>query len=630
MRFVDEQVVDAGGLEGDAGVLGGVQFLLDAFLGAQQGALQALDAHPVAFPGCADEVLHPVHFGAEVLALGVGAHGDPLERRSGHDDRVPVAGRAAGDELAPSAGLEVFALGDQDFRLGVELEELAAELLQHVVGDHDAGLVDHLEAAQFHRAHGHLGGFAGADLVEQPDGGLVDDSGDGGDLVRAGLEAQGQAGQRQRRVVVGAQDDVVEQPVVDGSQLLGAGGVFPGPVAEPLGQLGGFFLGCEGVVEVEDPGLVRLLVADFDAALLQDRLGQGRGGVAAGAPGGGGQHRVPVAADGPYLPAGMLDPHAGVGEDLGEEVPDVGRVDPGGAQPGVDFAGHQVGRDDLTQFLGVDAVAGVVGGGPLGGLEFVADLAGQVLRGRDQPAAPGIIEGEGAQLAAGLVLAGSQQPGDGVQPDLPQDVQADRQRVGAVVSAQAGVAGGDDAAGEDRGLGGGLADRVEFLQRLHEGCEWVGAEAALRWADAGQFLPARVRVGAAGGPPGETVDRAVGPRVVVIAPVEVAAQGVQLGGVLPGCRLGVQQAGDRVAEPEQVPQLPGLGAGDRERDGVPLDDLGEGAVAVCFQVAVRVAGPRPGLRRAGLVRCGGPGQAAGLGGLGDAGQGTGQGRGGVP
>ena len=78
-----------------------------------------------------------------------------------------------------------------------------------------------------------------------------------------------------------------------------------------------------------------------------------------------------------------------------------------------------------------------------------------------------------------------------------------------------------------------------------------------------------------------------------------------------------------------MPQLPGLGSGDRERDGVPLGDLGEGAVAVCFQVAVRVAGPRPGLRRAGLVRCGGPGQAAGRGGLRDAGQGAGQGRGGV-
>src|SRR2546430_5582458 len=49
------------------------------------------------------------HLGAQVLALGVRAHGDPLERRPGHDDGVPVAGRAAGGELAPPAGLEVFA-----------------------------------------------------------------------------------------------------------------------------------------------------------------------------------------------------------------------------------------------------------------------------------------------------------------------------------------------------------------------------------------------------------------------------------------------------------------------------------------------------------------------------------------
>ena len=110
--------------------------------------------------------------------------------------------------------------------------------------------------------------------------------------------------------------------------------------------------------------LVRLLVTDLDAALLQDRLGQGRCRIAAGAPGGGGQHRVPVAADGPDLPAGMLDPDAGVGEDLGEEIPDVGGVHPGGAEPGVDLAGHRVGRDDLAQFLGVDVVAGVVGGLP--------------------------------------------------------------------------------------------------------------------------------------------------------------------------------------------------------------------------------------------------------------------------
>ena len=74
-----------------------------------------------------------------------------------------------------------------------------------------------------------------------------------------------------------------------------------------------------------------------------------------------------------------------------------------------------------------------------------------------------------------------------------------------------------------------------------------------------------------------------------------------------------------------MPQLGGLGAGDRERDGVALGDLGEGTVAVRFEVPVRVIRPRPGFLRAGLVRCGGPGQAASRGGIGDTGQGAGQG-----
>ena len=175
-----------------------------------------------------------------------------------------------------------------------------------------AGLRARCEAAQFHRAHGHLGGLAGADLVEQADGGLVDDPGDGRDLVRAGLEAHRQAGQGQLGVVVGAEHDVVEQPVVGLGQLPGPGGVLPGPFGEPLGQLGGLFLRGEGLVHVQDPGVVADLVADLDAALFQDGLGQLRGRVAAGAPGGGGQDGVPAPADGPDLAAGMLDPDGGV------------------------------------------------------------------------------------------------------------------------------------------------------------------------------------------------------------------------------------------------------------------------------------------------------------------------------
>ena len=196
MRFVDEDVVDAGGLEGDAGVFGGVELGLEPFLGAQQRGFQPLDGQPVAFFGYLDEVPHPFQLGLHVLALRVRAHRDALEAGAGHDDRVPVTGRAAADELAAPVGLEVFPLHHQDAGLGVELEELAAELLQHVVGHDDAGLVHQAEAAQFHRAHGHLGCLAGPDFVRQQDGGLVDDPGHRGHLMRVRLEPDRQAGQR--------------------------------------------------------------------------------------------------------------------------------------------------------------------------------------------------------------------------------------------------------------------------------------------------------------------------------------------------------------------------------------------------------------------------------------------------
>ena len=254
--------------------------------------------------------------------------------------------------------------------------------------------------------------------MEQADGGLVDDPGDGGDLVRAGFEADGQAGQGQLGVVVGAEDDVVEQPVVGVGELRGPGGVFPRPFGEPAGEFGGFFLRGEGVVEVQDRRVVADLVADLDAALFQDGLGELGCGVAGGAPGRGGQDRVPVAADGPDLPAGMLDPYGVVVEDLAQEVPDVGGVDPGGPEAGFDL-GRASGRPGLPCECGdVDRVAGIIGGGAFGGFQLVADVAGEVFGGGHQPAGSGVVEDEGAKVTASLVLIGAEQPGDLGQPDL--------------------------------------------------------------------------------------------------------------------------------------------------------------------------------------------------------------------
>ena len=74
---------------------------------------------------------------AQELLLVVPRHADPLEAAVGDDDAVPVAaGDLGGQELAAVLG-EVLLGGDQQLGVGVELHELAGELLEHVVGHDD-------------------------------------------------------------------------------------------------------------------------------------------------------------------------------------------------------------------------------------------------------------------------------------------------------------------------------------------------------------------------------------------------------------------------------------------------------------------------------------------------------------
>ena len=181
-----------------------------------------------------------------------GAERDALERRPGHDDAVPGAGGAAGDELAAPVPLQVLLPGGHHLGLRVELEPFPGELLEHVVRDDDRGLADQAEPPQLGHAHDHLGGLSRADLVGQQHRGLADHPGDRRDLVRPGPEGQGQAGQGQRGVVVAAQHQAVEPVVVGAGQRGGAGRVLPGPVREPSGQLGGLLLRGQGGVDVED------------------------------------------------------------------------------------------------------------------------------------------------------------------------------------------------------------------------------------------------------------------------------------------------------------------------------------------------------------------------------------------
>ena len=286
--LIDAQVVDTGGLERDARIFDGVELGLEPLLGPQQGALEPLHRPAVAALGVLEPGAHQRELALHVHLLLAGGQRDPLERRPGHDDPVPVAGGAAGDEPAAPLSLQFLAAGDQDAGVRVELEPFAGELLQHVVGHDDGGLAGQAKAAQLSHADDHFGGFARADLVGQQHGRLVNDPGDGGDLMRAGPERQGQAGHGRVSAVVVAQDEAVEPVVVDAGELGGAGGVLPGPFGEPLAHLRGLLLSGQGRVRVEDgafPAVGQHRVMDGDGALLKDGLGQLGGGDAPGAPG---------------------------------------------------------------------------------------------------------------------------------------------------------------------------------------------------------------------------------------------------------------------------------------------------------------------------------------------------------
>ena len=105
--------------------------------------------------------------------------------------------------------------------------------------------------------------------------------------------------------------------------------------------------------------------------------------------------------------------------------------------------------------------------------QLVADLAGQVLGGGDQSPGSGVVEHERAELGAGVVLGGAEQPGDVVQPRLAAGIEADGQRIGRGIGAEPRCSRGDDPFAEDSRLGGSLADRVELLQGVDQRGERV-------------------------------------------------------------------------------------------------------------------------------------------------------------
>ena len=111
--LVDAQVVDPGLLERDAWVLGAVEALLEALLGGERELLQPFDGQPVAAASGREHRSQPVDLPLGVGGLDGGGDGDPLKRRAGHHDRVPIVRGGAGDERAALLAGEVLRGGGQ-------------------------------------------------------------------------------------------------------------------------------------------------------------------------------------------------------------------------------------------------------------------------------------------------------------------------------------------------------------------------------------------------------------------------------------------------------------------------------------------------------------------------------------
>ena len=172
MRLVDDQVVDPGLLKAQPRITRTVEPLLEPLLDPQHELLEPLDGQAALTPRAFEHRAQLVELTLTVGQLGVRRDGQSLERRSRHDDRVPVVRGCARDERAAFLAGEIVPGGGEHPRLRVELKELAGELLEHVVRDDHGRLVDHRQAAKLARADHHLGGLARANLVKQPDGGL--------------------------------------------------------------------------------------------------------------------------------------------------------------------------------------------------------------------------------------------------------------------------------------------------------------------------------------------------------------------------------------------------------------------------------------------------------------------------
>ena len=460
VRLVDEQVVDTGLLERDPRVSGDVRLRFQRLGAARDRLLDPLDARPLesGFLCRLQRLLVGGKLSVDVLVGRRGRERQRLERGLGEHHGVPVVRCSSSDEQTALVFLEIRGARGQDARLWVDLQPLASELLQHVIRDDDGGLIDQPHPLEFHRAHHHLGGLTRADLVEQPDRRLADDPGHRGALVWPRAPALDHAGEGQvvAGLVVVAQHDRVEAPVVLGRQVGGSLRVLPHPLGESLLNLLGLRRRSGGGLRVEHLhcAIAGLHIAlDLDRRLVQEGLDQLVCGLLFGAPCLRRQHAV-LRTSGDLPGAWQWATHAEaiVAQQLPEELLVCGRVDPHRADARLDLLGEHRCREDRFEGGHVRLVpVGVRLGRGAGGVEPLGDVPRQVLRGRDDPVRVlRVVVHQVAEPVARFGVRDPEQVGDGVELHAAVALHAERDRLGRAVGALPQRPRCDDAAVENR------------------------------------------------------------------------------------------------------------------------------------------------------------------------------------
>ena len=183
--------------------------------------------------------------------LVVAGHADAFKGAVRHDDAIPGAAcHFRGQELPAVAG-KVLLASNQKPCVGIQLHELAAKLLQHVIGDDIEGFGKESGLLHLHACCGHFVGFASANRMGQERVAATHNAPDSGFLVGGKRDRLAHAGKGEVGAVKGTKAQVVVGIVIQSDEAFGAVGIGEEPALELLFDLLLLLAGCERFLLIE-------------------------------------------------------------------------------------------------------------------------------------------------------------------------------------------------------------------------------------------------------------------------------------------------------------------------------------------------------------------------------------------